>query len=89
MSEFKEKIDNAANNAIQEKSTGLFRENWNGFSRSRTDNERKIYNAKANIIKNFPIPSNKEDIRSNLLTFSTSQSNGITVIRNGQIRWLQ
>lgn len=77
MSEFKEKIDKAANNAIQEKSTGLFGKMM-ALVDQETDNERKIYNAKANIIKNFPIPSNKEDLIE-FMTFSTSQSNGISL----------
>jgi len=75
MSEFKEKIDKAANIAIQEKSSGLFGKMM-ALVDQETDNERKIYNAKANIIKNFPIPSNKEDLIE-FMTFSTSQSNGI------------
>ncbi|MDA9161632.1 hypothetical protein N9O13_04495 [Crocinitomicaceae bacterium] len=75
MSEFKEKIDKAANIAIQEKSAGLFGKMM-ALVDQETDNERKIYNAKANIIKNFPVPSNKEDLIE-FMTFSTSQSNGI------------
>ena len=75
MSEFKEKIDKAANIAIQEKSSGLFGKMM-ALVDQETDNERKIYNAKANIIKNFPVPSNKEDLIE-FMTFSTSQSNGI------------
>ncbi|MDG1350242.1 MAG: hypothetical protein P8P80_04015 [Crocinitomicaceae bacterium] len=75
ISEFKEKIEKAETNAIQEKSTGLFGKLM-AMVDQETDNERKIYNAKANIIKNFPIPSNKEDLIE-FMTFSTSQSNGI------------
>lgn len=77
MSEFKEKIDKAANIAIQEKSTGFFGKIM-ALVDQETDNERKIFNAKAKVIQNFPIPSNKEDLIE-FMTYSTAQANGITL----------
>lgn len=75
MSEFKEKIDKAANIAIQEKSSGLFGKMM-ALVDQETDNENKIFNAKAKVVQNFPIPSNKEDLIE-FMTYSTAQANGI------------
>ena len=77
MSEFKQKLDDAEKNAIQEKSTGFLGKILSMVD-SETENERKIFNAKSNVIKNFPIPSNKEDIVE-FLSFSISQANGVPV----------
>ena len=77
MAEFKEKIDKAANLAVQEKSTG-FLGKLMALVDEETDNERKIFNAKAKVVQNFPIPSNKEDLIE-FMTYSTAQANGITL----------
>jgi hypothetical protein len=77
MSEFKEKIDKAANIAIQEKSSDLFGKMM-ALVNQDADNENKIFNAKAKVVQNFPIPSNKEDLIE-FMTYSTAQANGITL----------
>jgi hypothetical protein len=75
MLEFKEKIDKVANIAIQEKSSGLLGKMM-ALVDQETDNENKIFNAKAKFVQNFPIPSNKEDLIE-FMTYSTAQANGI------------
>ena len=79
MEDFIEKLDRAERNALQEKSTGLLGK-FMSMIDGETENERKIYNAKANVIKNFPIPPNKGDIIE-FMTFSVSQANNITISR--------
>jgi len=83
MEDFIEKLDRAQSNAVQEKSTGLLGK-FMSMIDGETENERKIYNAKANIIKNFPIPTNKEYFVQ-FMTYSVAQANGIPLSKMDKI----
>ena len=83
MEDFIEKLDRAQSNAVQEKSTGLLGK-FMSLIDGETENERKIYNAKANIIKNFPIPTNKEYFVQ-FMTYSVAQANGIPLSKMDKI----
>lgn len=87
MEDFIEKLDRAQSNAVQAKSTG-FLGKFMSMVDGETENERKIYNAKANVIKNFPIPTNKEYFVQ-FMTYSVAQANGIPVSRMDKLAGTQ
>ena len=87
MSEFKQKLENAENNATQEKSSGFLGKIL-AIVDGETEKERKIFNAKSNVIKSFPIPTNKEDMIE-FMSYSIAQANGIPLNKMEKIAGTQ